>query len=420
MFRPPDKIRWPELLARKKDEKRIMERASCTVVLLVAVLLLACGPSFAKTSHYILYVGTYTGAESKGIYAYSYDAASGKLTPLGLAAATENPSFLAVDARGKFLYAVNEVHDSKGENTGAVTAFAIADHKTGKLTELNEVSSHGADPCYISFDRTGKYALVANYTGGTVAVFPLASNGHIGEASSVAKDEGAVGPNRERQEKAHAHWIEASARNRFAYVADLGLDRVLIYKFDAAKGTLSSGESSAMAGGADAKDFFSATLEPGTGPRHVAFSADGKIMYVLGEMDSTVTVFANDANETYRSIQKTSALPAGFSGTSDAAEIAMHPSGKFLYTSNRGDDSIAAFAVDGATGKLTFLQRVPGGGKTPRNFAIDPAGKRLLVANQASGNIVEFDINRATGRLKQVGEVGKTASAVCLVFVPVD
>jgi 6-phosphogluconolactonase len=366
-------------------------------------------------------VGTYTGADSKGIYAYGYDAASGKLTPLGLAAETANPSFLTIDANHKFLYAVNEGHDYKGENSGGITAFAIGDRKSGKLMELNEVSSHGADPCYISFDRTGKYALVANYTGGTVAVFPLASDGRIGEASSVLKDAGALGPNKDRQDAPHAHWIEASARNRFAYVADLGLDRVLIYKFDAAKGTLSAGDPSAAAGSpGDVKDFFSATLAPGSGPRHVAFSSAGEFIYVLSEMDSTVTVFANDAKETFRSIQKISALPADFSGTNDAAEIAMHPSGKFLYTSNRGDDSIAAFAVDGATGKLTFLQRVSSGGKTPRNFAIDPAGKRLLVANQASGNLVEFDINRATGRLKPVGEVGKTASAVCLVFVPVD
>ncbi len=402
--------------------KRKIKKVSCACALLVTVLFFACGSMFAKSNNYILYVGTYTGAESKGIYAYSYDAASGKLTPLGLAAETASPSFLTVDRDGKFLYAVNEGHDYKGENSGGVTAFAInSDRKTGKLTELNEVSSHGADPCYISFDRTGKYVLVANYTGGTVAVFPLSADGHIGEASSVLKDSGTLGPIKDRQEAPHAHWIEASARNRFAYVADLGLDRVLIYKFDAAKGTLSAGDPSAAAGSSeDAKDFFSATLAPGSGPRHVAFSSAGKFMYVLSEMDSTVTVFANDAKETLRSIQRISALPAGFSGHNDAAEIAMHPSGKFLYTSNRGDNSIAVFAIDRATGKLTFLQRASSGGKTPRNFALDPRGKRLLVANQESGNIVEFEINPATGRVKPVGEVAKTASAVCLVFMAVE
>ena len=406
-----------------------MKKASRVFAVLVAVLLFSCGSSLAKSNRYILYVGTYTGGESKGIYAYSYDAASGKLTPLGLAAATASPSFLAVDTSHRFLYAVNEVHDYKGENSGGVTAFAIdSDRKTGKLTELNEVASRGADPCYIVFDRTGTYVLVANYSGGNVAVFPLSADGHIGEASSVLKDSGTLGPIKDRQEAPHAHWIEGSARNRFAYVSDLGLDRVLIYKFDAINGTLSLGDAptntagssqnaTGQTGSKDAKDFFSATLAPGTGPRHVAFSADGNFMYVVGELDSTVTVFANDAKQTYRSIQKISALPAGFSGHNTAAEIAIHPNGKFLYTSNRGDDSIAAFAIDRATGKLTFLQRISSGGKAPRHFAIDPTGTRLLAANQDSGNLVEFGIIPATGRLKPVGEVGKTASPVCLVFV---
>ena len=406
--------------------KRNAKKAFCACALLVTVLFFACGSSLAKSKNYILYVGTYTGPQSEGIYAYGYDAVSGKLTPLGVAAETSNPSFLAVDSTRKFLYAVNEGHDYKGENSGGVTAFSIDDRKTGKLTELNEVSSHGADPCYISFDRTGKYALVANYSGGTVAVFPLASDGRIGEASSVVKDAGTLGPNKARQEAPHAHFIEASAHNRFAYVSDLGLDQVLIYKFDSAKGTLTVGGPPVVAGaspspeGPPAKDFFSATLAPGTGPRHVAFSADGKFMYVLGELDSTVTVFANDAKETYRSIQKISALPAGFSGSNKAAEIAIHPSGKFLYTSNRGDDSIAVFTIHRATGKLTFLQRISSGGNAPRHFTIDPTGTRLFAANQDSGNIVEYDINATTGRLKPVGEVGKVASAVCLVFMAVE
>src|SRR6266496_2346678 len=313
--------------------------------LLISLLLVAVTGSFAASKSYLLYVGTYTDAGSKGIYAYRYNGKSGKLSSLGLAAETASPSFLAVAPGHEFLYAVNEVHDYKGQSSGG------------------------------------------------------------------------VGPNKERQEKAHAHGIEPSARNRFAYVADLGLDRVLIYRFDASKGMLSRGDASGAAG---AKDFFSATLSPGSGPRHIAFSADGNFMYALGELDSTVTVFANDAKETYRSIQKISALPAGFSGKNDAAEIAMHPSGKFLYTSNRGDDSIAVFAVDQSTGKLTFLERAPSGGKTPRNFAIDPTGRRLLVANQESGNVIEFGIDQKTGKLTTAGEVAKGASPVCLVFVPVD
>jgi 6-phosphogluconolactonase len=308
------------------------------------------------------------------------------------------------------LYAVNETQQYKGQASGAVTAFRIH-RETGKLTELNEVASRGADPCYISLDRTGKYVLVANYTGGNVAVFPLSADGRIGEASAVEQNRGAFGPNKERQEQPHAHWIEASADNRFAYVADLGLDRVLIYRFEAATGRISRG-------GSDEEGGFSATLAPGTGPRHAAFSPDGKFMYVLGELDSTVTVFQNNGKETWRSLEKISGLPKGFSGHNDAAEIAIHPSGKFLYTSNRGDDSIAVFRIDRSSGKLTLIERLPSGGKTPRNFALDPAGTRLLAANQDGGNIVEFTIDESSGRLTASGEVAKVPSPVCLVFVP--
>jgi 6-phosphogluconolactonase len=394
-----------------------------------ALLLSFASPLSFGGSHgekYILFVGTYTqengkDSGSKGIYSYDFDGPSGKVTPLGVAAETTNPSFLAVTTGGKFLYAVNETHDYKGAASGGVTAFRI-DRKAGKLTQIDEVASRGSDPCYISFDRAGKYALVANYTGGNVAVFPLMADGRVGEASSVVKDAGTLGPNKERQDTPHAHWIEVSARNQFAYVADLGLDRVLIYKFDATKGVLTPGEpaKTASTAASDSKDFFSATLAPGTGPRHIAFSKSGDFMYVLGEMDSTVTVFANEGKETFRSIQKISALPAGFSGKNDAAEIAIHPSGKFLYTSNRGDDSIAVFTIDAASGKLTSTQRVPSGGKTPRNFAIDPQGTHLLVANEESGNIVEFSIDQSSGKLTGVGEIAKVPAPVCLVFMAVD
>ncbi len=399
-----------------------MKRVFRARALLVAVLFFLGSGSLASNKSYILFVGTYTKGASKGIYAYRYDSASGQLTPIGLAAETVNPSFLTVDPSRKFLYAVNEVQDYKGEASGAVTAFAI-DRKSGKLSRLNEVASRGADPCYIALDKTGKYVLVANYTGGNVSVLPVLPDGHIGEASSVIKDVGTIGPNRERQGAPHAHWIAPSARNRFAYVADLGLDRVLIYKFDATTGKLASGESATSqvkAASLDTKGYFSATLTPGTGPRHVAFSADGEFMYVLGELDSTVTVFANDAKETYRSIQKISALPAGYSGHNDAAEIVIHPTGKFLYTSNRGHDSIAVFAIEKRTGRLSLVGNVSTQGKAPRNFAIDPTGTHMLVANQESDNIVVFNIHPATGGLKPTGQVAKVGSPVCLVFMAVD
>jgi 6-phosphogluconolactonase len=385
-------------------------------LLLSAIGIFCVVSAIAQNSpkHYILYVGTYTTGESKGIYAYRYDAASGKLQSLGLAAATENPSFLAADAKNEHLYAVNETGNYKGKSSGGVTAFSI-DRKTAKLSQLNEVASDGADPCYLSLDRSGKYLLVANYTGGTVAVLPIVADGRLGESTSVVADEGTLGPNKERQEKPHAHWIQATARNRFVYVSDLGLDQVLIYKFDAAKGTLTRGARA----GAD-KDFFSAKLAPGTGPRHVAFSANGAFMYVLGEMDATVTVFANDDKERYRSIQKISTLPKNFSGENTAAEIAIHPNGKFLYTSNRGADSIAEFSIDQQSGKLTLVGQISTFGKEPRHFTIDPTGKRLLAANQNSNNIVEYTIDENTGKLTKTDDGATVPSPVCLVFVPED
>jgi 6-phosphogluconolactonase len=370
----------------------------------------------AAEKQYILYVGTYTTGDSKGIYAYRYSAGTGELEPLGLAAATENPSFLTSDKANEHLFAVNETGNYQGQSSGGVSAFSM-DRKTSKLTQLNQVASRGADPCYISFDRSGKYLLIANYTGGTVSVLPVLPNGRLQEAVSVQKNAGALGPNKERQDAPHAHWIEASARNQFVYVADLGLDEVLIYKFDGRKGILSRDQPASKNKAPSA--FFSANLAAGTGPRHVAFSSDGNFMYVLGEMDATVTVFAND-KETFRSIQKISSLPPDFSGENTAAEIAVHPSGKFVYTSNRGADSIAEFSVDSASGKLTLVGNVPSFGKSPRHFTIDPTGTRLLVANQDTGNIVEYSIDSSTGKLTRVGKMVSVPSPVCLIFVPAE
>jgi 6-phosphogluconolactonase len=363
-------------------------------------------------NRYLLFVGTYTEKDSKGIYAYRFDAASAELTSLGVAAETVNPSFLAIDPTNRFLYAVNEIQTYEGAKTGAVSAFAI-DRKSGKLSLLNQVASQGADPCYIAFDKTGKYALVANYTGGTVAAFPVQSNGQVGEASAVVHDTGTLGPNKERQDAPHSHWIEASATNRHVYVSDLGLDRVLVYGFDATKGTLSKD-------GPDSGSFFSDSRAPGTGPRHAAFSADGKFMYVLGELDSAVTVFEHSQNETFRSVQHISGLPAGFSGRNDAAEIAVHPNGKFLYTSNRGHDSIALFSIDNKNGTLTLVDHFPTQGKEPRNFEIDPTGNFLFVANQESNNIVVFRIDQSTGKLSPTGKTLNVPAPVSLKFMAAE
>ena len=389
------------------------------LVILCTIWLATVGA--ATESHhnkYLLFVGTYTEKESKGIYAYRFDSATAELTPLGVAAETTNPSFLTIDRSGHFLYAVDETQEYKGEKSGAVSAFSI-NRQTAKLTLLNTVSSRGADPCYIAFDKTGKYLLLANYTGGNVAVFPVAPDGRLGQASSIIADQGTSGPNKERQDAPHSHWIEASADNRFAYVADLGLDRVLIYRFDAAKGALAEA-SYADSLAPHASDSSSVTLTPGSGPRHVALSGNSHFMYILGEMDSTVTVIARDVKNTFREVQRISALPAGFSGENTAAEIAIHPNGKYLYTSNRGDDSIAAFSINSRKGTLTQVGRFPTRGKTPRNFAIDPTGKLLLVANQDSSTIVVFRIDPGTGRLTPAGLPIHVPAPVCLKFVEAE
>ena len=389
---------------------KITRRIFALLILAAPVVLFSLAGSAkppASPHSYLVLVGTYTHkTESKGIYAFSYDTETGKLTPKGVAAETPDPSWVVIHPNGKWAYVANE---SGKQST--ISAFAL-DAQSGKLTLLNQLPALGEDPCYISFDKTGKFVFIANYTSGNVAVFPILPDGKLGEHTAVLTDAGAVGPNKERQEGPHAHWIEPSAGNRYVYVSDLGLDHVLIYKFDAAKGTLTP----AAAAAAKPNDPFSATLSPGTGPRHVAFSRDGKFMYVLGEIKSTVTVFANEANESYRSIQTISTLPEGFSGRNDTAEIAMHPNGKWLYASNRGHDSIAVFEVEPGKGTLRLVADVSTGGKEPRHFAIDPAGKFLLAENENSDTIVTFRIDPASGKLTPTGDVAKVPAPVCLAF----
>ncbi|HEV1994500.1 MAG TPA: lactonase family protein [Candidatus Acidoferrum sp.] len=393
-----------------------------TFSLLIAPLVFSvAGESADKPAanrKYLVFVGTYTHkTESKGIYGYEFDADTGKLTPKGVAVETLDPSWIAVHPSGKFVYAANEAGKAS-----TVSAFVV-DGKSGKLTLLNQKPALGEDPCYLSFDKTGKYILVANYSSGTIAVFPILADGRLGEHTALVKDQGATGPNKKRQEAPHAHWIETTAHNHFVYVADLGLDRVLIYKFDATKGSLTPGEPLPSKATPDKEaplDPFSVTLNPGAGPRHVAFARDGKFMYVLGELQSTVTVFANEAQETYRSVQQISTLPKGFAGRNDAAEIAVHPNGKFLYASNRGHDSIAIFAIDPAKGTLTFISHVLTGGKEPRHFAIDPSGKYLLAENQFSNNVVVFKIDPATGGLTPTGQVVEVPSPVDIAFLQED
>jgi len=377
------------------------------VLLLCTIFLASAAPP--HPGKYLVYVGTYTadeGSKSKGIYAYRYDAASAQLTPLGLAAETTNPSFVALHPNGKFLYAVNEVGNYKGPNSGGVSAFAI-DRATGKLTFLNELPSRGADPCYITIDRTGKYVLVANYTGGSVIVYPILEDGRLGEASAFVQHTG-HGTNPERQEGPHAHSIDLSPDNRFAFVDDLGLDELLVYKFDPAKGSLTPNDPPF------------AKLDPGAGPRHFALRPDGKFAYVVSEMHDTVTAFAYGGAGTMQALQTITTIPADFKGRNDDAEIEVHPSGKFVYASNRGHESIAVFAIDESKGTLTTVEIASTKGKEPRSFEIDPTGTLLFAANQKSDNIVIFKIDQKTGKLTPAGKVLDVPTPVCVKFVTLD
>ncbi len=383
-------------------------RPIALLLALFPLTLIAAAPA-AKKSNYLFYVGTYTedGSKSKGIYAYRYDAATAQITPLGLAAETTNPSFVAPSPNGKYLYAVNEIGNYKGPNSGGVSAFSI-DHATGKLTFLNEVASRGADPCYIVVDQTGKYVLVANYTGGSVAVFPVLADGKLGEASSFVQHTG-HGTNPERQEAPHAHSIDLSPDGRFAMVDDLGLDELLVYKFDRVKGTLTPNDPPF------------AKIEAGAGPRHFVLRPDGKFAYVVAEMGHTVTVLSNDAaSGKLQPLQTITTLPKDFHGRNDDAEVQMHPSGKFLYASNRGEDTIVVYSIDAAKGTLTQVASVPTGGKEPRSFEVDPTGQLLFAENQKSDNIAVFKIDQKTGQLTPTGKVLDVASPVCLKFLRIE
>jgi len=359
-----------------------------------------------KNRERTLYVGTYTKGQSEGIYTYGMNVDTGELKRIASTKAV-NPSFLVLQVghgTRRYLYAVNEVSDFAGKSSGAVSAFAI-DSRTGSLNFLNQQASMGADPCHVIVDRTGRFAIVANYTGGSVSVFPIHRNGHLGPASDVVQHHGSS-VNKEHQEGPHAHCVVLDSSNRFAFVSDLGLDKVMIYRFDARAGRLRP-----------AKEPW-AQLEPGAGPRHLTFHPKGKYFYVINELNSTLTAFTYDPlNGTLRSMQTVSTLPKDYSGPNSCADVHVSPSGKFLYGSNRGHDSIVVFAIKEKTGKLEYLEHASTGGKTPRNFTIDPAGRFLLAANQGSDSIVTLGIDPRTGRLKSTGHVAEVPAPVCLKFL---
>ncbi len=350
-----------------------------------------------------LYVGTYTSGKSEGIYLYRMNLDTGELKRLNSMKAV-NPSFLAIDGSKRHLYAVNEVTEFAGKSSGAVSAFSI-DSTTGNLNFLNQQPSLGADPCHVIVDRTGRFVLVANYTGGNVSVFPVRRDGSLGSATDVVQHHGSS-VNKEHQEGPHAHCLILDHANRYAFAADLGLDKVLIYRFDARAGKLTPGKEPW------------AQLKPGAGPRHFTFHPNGRHAYVINELDSTLIGFRYDAaNGILHSMQTVSTLPTDFSGHNDCADLHISPSGKFLYGSNRGHNSIVVLTINELSGKLTYLEHASTQGKTPRNFAIDPTGRFLLVANQESDTIVTLRIDSVTGRLKPTVHVAEVPAPVCLKFV---
>ncbi len=347
----------------------------------------------------LVYLGTYTGPQSQGIYAVRFDAATGAVSEPFVAAATPNPSFVLIHPNRKFVYAVDE------SRQGAVHAFAI-EPGTGKLKALNVVSTRGSGPCYISLDHTGRFLMAANYNSGSIAVFPVGTDGLLGEATAFVQHQG-HGANPARQKGPHAHWIEAAPGNRFVLASDLGLDEVLVYRFDAAKGTLTPNTPPAYQG------------PPGAGPRHFAFSPNGHFGYLASEMAHSVTALAWDGRlGTLRSLQSLSLAPDDFQPENTAAEIAVSRSGRFVYASDRGHDSISVFAISPVNGHMTLVERDSTGGKEPRNFALDPSGRYLFAANQNSDSVVIFRVDPASGKLTPTGTKISLASPVCVAFMP--
>lgn len=343
----------------------------------------------------LVYVGTYTRGGSKGIYGYRFNPGTGKLTEAGVAAELQNPSFLYVTPNGRYLYSVGEA------SSGAATAFSV-DRGAGKLKLLNEQATGGNGPCHLAADKAGKCLLVVHYGSGSVAAFPMKPDGSLGERSALVQHQGAsVDP--KRQTGPHAHSVNFSKNDKFAVVADLGLDQFLVYAVDASKGTLTQHSV--------------AKVKPGSGPRHFSFHPNYKFAYGVNEMASSVTAFTwNEASGNLTELHTVSTLPEGFSGNTSCAEILVHPNGKFVYASNRGHDSIAGFSI-ASDGKLTSLGAASTEGKVPRNFRIHPSGDWLIAANQESGNLVVFRIDKASGKLTATGEQAKVPFPVCIKFI---
>lgn len=350
----------------------------------------------------IVYVGTYTrGTASEGIYRCKLNMATGELRKLGVTKDIDNPSFLEIHPSGKYLYCVNEIGDYQGASSGAISAFAIS--PDGSLQFLNQTATGGAAPCHLVIDKNGRNALVANYTGGSVASLPIGSNGQIGAITTLVQHQG-TSVNPRRQSGPHAHSINLDSANQFAVVADLGLDKLLVYRFDSKKGTLAANATPGIA------------IAPASGPRHFAFHPNGHFGYVINEMALTITALAyNPQRGVFSMLQTIATVPDDVDRKGlSTADIRVHPTGKFLYGSNRGHNSIAVYRIEPESGRLALVEIEPTQGKTPRNFFIDPSGTFLLAENQSSGTIVVFRIDPATGALLATGHSAKIPAPVCI------
>jgi len=349
------------------------------------------------------YIGTYTNGESKGIYQSSLDLASGELSSPTLAAVAKNPSFVAVHPSGKYLYAVNEVGNFDGEAAGSVSAFTIAGD--GKLTLLNQRSTQGGAPCHLVVDQLGKTVLVANYSGGSVISFPISGDGRLSKVQSFVQHVGAsIDPS--RQQAPHAHSINLDAQSSFAVVADLGLDKLLVYRFNPDSSSFS------------AQPTQEASVSPGGGPRHFVFHPNGHWAYVINEMNSTITVFDYEqVSGSLTSKQSVPTLPQNFDKGSSTAEVCVTPDGRFVYGSNRGHDSLAAFRVNPSDGTLSLIEIESTGGKSPRSFIIDPTGQYILTQNQGSDSILVIKIDMKTGALEPTKHQIKVPKPVCIRFL---
>ncbi|MFW6195391.1 MAG: lactonase family protein [Chloroflexota bacterium] len=350
----------------------------------------------------LLYIGTYTRGDSEGIYVYRMDNRTGRLSYHSKATGIENPSYLALHPRNTFLYSVAEVADHNGQKTGAVSAYSLT--REGELVDLNTQPSQGPGPCHVTVDRQGHNVYVANYQGGSVGVLPIQSDGSLGEPTDFHQHEGSS-VNPQRQNEPHAHSVNLDQVDRFAFVADLGMDKVMIYRVDLQAGKLTPNNPPHV------------DVHPGAGPRHFDFHPNGRLAYLINEIDSTITAFRYDPQRgALEEIQTLSTLPEGFNDSNTTADVHVHPSGRFVYGSNRGHDSIAIFGLDD-DGHMTPLGHEPTQGQTPRNFAIDPSGVFLLAENQNSSTIVTFSINQTTGGLEPTGDVAEVPNPVCIKMI---